>query len=161
MFLFKWPSRAAWQLTALSLIAFSALAIPFGLSTGLYAWAPVAIDGALIGFALYLFIVPAVLEELVFRGPLLWWRDRKGTVPVWIIAVSLALFIAWHPVNTYLFMPEARELFSDWRFLSVAAALGAVATFLALKTRSLWPPIVFHWLIVVGWKSLLGAPDFV
>lgn len=161
MHLFAWPSWQSWRFAAFCTLGFSAIAVPFGLLTGLYSWAPTPFSASLIGLALYLFVIPAVLEELVFRGPLLWWKARKGSVPLWLIAVSLSLFILWHPANTYLFMPEARDLFSDLRFLTVAGALGTVATLLALRTRSLWPPIVFHWLVVVGWKMLLGAPDFV
>ncbi|MEO1303414.1 MAG: CPBP family glutamic-type intramembrane protease [Pseudomonadota bacterium] len=161
MFLFRSPSLADWRGFALALIGFAALAMPFGLATGLYDWSPVPLTGQVIGFAAYLFFVPAVLEELAFRAPLLWWQERRGRVPNWAIIVSLIVFVVWHPANTYLFMPEARALFSDWRFLTVAGTLGAVATALTLTTRSLWPPIVFHWLVVLGWKTLLGAPDFV
>ncbi|MEM6652021.1 MAG: CPBP family glutamic-type intramembrane protease [Pseudomonadota bacterium] len=161
MFMFQWPDRQGWRFSVFCLLAFCGLALPFGLWTGLYSWAPTPLSWSLIGFALYLFVIPAALEEVVFRGPLLWSQARKESVPVWLIVVSLSLFIVWHPANTYVFMPEARDLFSDWRFLTVAGALGCAATLLALRTRSLWPPIVFHWLVVVGWKALFGAPDFV
>ena len=85
---------------------------------------------------------------------------RHGRAPLWTIGLSLLAFILWHPLNATVNLVEARDLFFDWRFLTVATGLGAVATYLAIRTRSLWPPVLFHWLAVVGWTAFLGAPNF-
>ncbi|MEO0607548.1 MAG: CPBP family glutamic-type intramembrane protease [Pseudomonadota bacterium] len=160
MALFRWPGRRAWAEAALYTLAFVLLALPFGLVSGLYKWAPSNDIDALIRFALIAMVLPAILEELVFRGPLLRQQTRTGHVPAWAIAAALIVFVIWHPLNTVLFMPQAAETFRDWRFLLVTAWLGLIATLMTLRTRSLWPAILFHWGIVLAWKSLLGAPGF-
>jgi len=105
-------------------------------------------------------ILPALLEEFVFRGPIIWLASRRSKYTGMAVALSLAAFVLWHPLNGAFLLTEARDWFFDWRFLVIAAGFGAVASWLAFRTRSLWPPIVFHWLAVVGWKAFLGAPAF-
>ncbi|MEL7285262.1 MAG: CPBP family glutamic-type intramembrane protease, partial [Pseudomonadota bacterium] len=66
----------------------------------------------------------------------------------------------WHPINAFTFMPQAAETFLDWRFMLVAGLFGLAATVMTLRSRSLWPAIVSHWVMVVAWKSLFVAPSF-
>ena len=136
------------------------LALPFGLASGFYQWTAPPSGLSLLRTAVIAFFLPAVFEELVFRGPLLWAQTNLDEVPAWAIGLSLAAFVAWHPINAHTLLPQADPVFLDVRFLAIAALLGAVATLMALKTRSLWPPILFHWSVVVGWKATLGAPGF-
>ncbi|MEM6411865.1 MAG: CPBP family glutamic-type intramembrane protease [Pseudomonadota bacterium] len=156
--MFHWPGTEKWRNTLLISLAFAAVTTLFGLSTGLYALAPVPDD--MPRRVAVAFIAPGLLEELAFRGPLLWLAGKRKHAPLWAIIISLSAFVAWHPVNATVYLKEAQMLFFDWRFLTVAAGLGAVATWLALHTRSIWPPILFHWLAVCGWIAFLGAPDF-
>lgn len=154
------PTVRDWQLTGLGLLVFAVTAVPLGFMTGVYRWAPDSDLGGLLRVALIALIAPAILEELVFRGPLVWLQSKRGTAPAWAIGLSLMAFIAWHPLNTVLLMPQAADLFTDWRFLVSAAWLGVIATILVLRTKSIWTAIVFHWVVVVGWKAFLGAPSF-
>lgn len=160
MFLFRNPGREGWGFFLLCLLGFSVLAVPFGMLSGFYRWTAPLDAMEILRMAAIVIVIPAIGEELVFRGPLIWLKEKRGAVPVWAIAVSLIAFIAWHPINAYTFMPQAREIFLDPRFLFIAALLGVVATLLALRTRSLWPPILFHWALVLVWKVFLGAPAF-
>ena len=43
-------------------------------------------------------------------------------------------------------------------FLATVAVLGLLLTRLYVATRSLWPSIIVHWLVVVAWKLFLGGP---
>lgn len=158
--IFGWPSRIDWKLTAAVSIAFAGLATSFGLATGLYIYHPLNDLNELAYRSAIAFFAPGLLEELIFRGPLVWMVLRYRRAPLWAIGLSLLAFILWHPLNAAVNLVEARELFFDWRFLTVATGLGAVATYLAIRTRSLWPPVLFHWLAVVGWTAFLGAPNF-
>lgn len=158
--MFAAPSKQDWRRTGVAFLAFAAIATTFGLATGLYTYAPVTDLPQLARFSAIAFLTPGILEELAFRGPLVWLVRRKGRAAPWAIALSLALFILWHPFNAAVYLTQAQDLFFDWRFLTVAAGLGAVATWLALRARSLWPAIIFHWLCVAGWKAFLGAPTF-
>ena len=158
--LFRWPDFTAWRVTLVMGFGFAVIAASFGLGGGLFEFVPVSDLGDLMRTSLIAFFLPSLLEELVFRGPLIWLIARRGHVPVSVIMVSLGLFVLWHPLNALVYLIPARPVFFDPQFLIVAAGLGAVASFLAVRTRSLWPPVMFHWLAVVGWKAWLGAPAF-
>jgi len=157
--MFRLPASRDWGVAGLAFLAFAAAALGFGFATGFFRFEPTGQASTMRALAVA-FVLPALLEEVVFRGPLIWLAQRAVTGGRLVLAsaLSLALFVLWHPLNASLLLTEARLWFFDWRFLVIAAALGGVATWLALRTRSLWPPIVFHWLAVLGWKELLGGP---
>ncbi|WOR15872.1 CPBP family glutamic-type intramembrane protease [Hyphomonas sp. FCG-A18] len=157
--MFQRPSAADWRLTSLVFIAFAILAVSFGFASGLFQY-ELAEPTSILRTAIIALILPAFLEELVFRGPVLWLAKRQNRYLPLVAGLSFLLFILWHPLNGWLFLTEARDYFFDCRFLIIAAGLGAITTWLACRMRSLWPPIVFHWLAVVGWKACLGAPAF-
>ena len=160
MVLFRLPSTADWLLALACAAGFAALAVPFGLVSGIYRWAPDLLSADTLRVAAISLVLPALMEELVFRGPLMWAAVKRGRAPVWFIVLSLVVYVAWHPLNAFLFMPQAAETFLDWRFLAVTTLFGAAATWMTLRARSLWPAILFHWLLVVAWKGLFGAPSF-
>ncbi|MEO0549651.1 MAG: CPBP family glutamic-type intramembrane protease [Pseudomonadota bacterium] len=160
MFLFRWPNRQDWLITLLGITAFAAVAVPFALLSGIYTWTPDLLSRDTLRVAVVALVLPALMEELVFRGPLVWWQQKRGHVPNWLVLISLAAFVAWHPINAFTFMPQAAEIFLNWRFLAVTSVFGALVTLITLRSRSLWPAILFHWLLVVAWKGLFGAPSF-
>lgn len=155
--LFRWPKTNEWMWSGAVSLAFALLAIGFGFVTGFFRFG-LAEPDTLLRTAVVAFVLPALLEEFVFRGPLVWFA-RRGSERLWLASgVSLLLFVLWHPFNATFMLTDAQEVFFDWRFLAIATGLGAAATALALRTRTLWPPILFHWLAVLGWKAFLGAP---
>ena len=127
-----------------------------GFTTGLYKFEP-HLDLSLVRVAIIAFFIPAIGEEVFFRGMCVLLR-QNGEAALPQMALALILFLAWHPLNAWLFFPSVLPLFSDWRFLLVTALLGAACLYLWQRTRSLWPPILVHWLAVVLWKGFLGAP---
>ncbi|MEO0982779.1 MAG: CPBP family glutamic-type intramembrane protease [Pseudomonadota bacterium] len=153
--LFARPQHGGWAYGLGAFVVFGAFAAAFGLASGLYTWSP-TLDG-LWKTALIAIVLPALGEELVFRGPLLAVSEQTAKLAA---GPLLALFVLWHPLNAALFLPEARELFYDLRFLANAAALGAACTYATLRARSLWPAIALHWAAVVAWKGLFGGPAF-
>mgnify|MGYP001549942058 CR=1 FL=1 len=154
--IFAWPDMDAWREAFLLLCLFSLLAVPFGLQTGLLVWQP-SLDG-LLALMLVAFLAPALLEEVVFRGPLLLFHQRTRKVVA--AAILLFLFVLWHPVNGTFLMTAAGTLFTDLRFLIVAFALGLICTIITLRSKSLWPAVLVHWLVVVSWKGFFGGPQF-
>ena len=108
-----------------------------------------------LGLAATLFVAPALGEELLFRG-LIIPRDRPGGVA---IALSVALFVAWHPLQAVTLGPPWAVAFLDPWFLVCAAILGLALARIYAVTRSLWPCVVGHWMIVLVWKALLGGPS--
>ena len=70
-------------------------------------------------------------------------------------ALPLAIFVAYHLINPD---PRARGVFTDWRFLSLAGALGAACTASYYLTGgSLLAAAVTHWVPVCAWLFLLGG----
>lgn len=104
----------------------------------------------LLAISLSAFLIPALGEELVFRG----WQ-RKG-LPVAAV-LSLVAFILWHPAQAWLNLPFGRPEFLDPRFLSLVAWLGLACTLSRIRSGSIWPAVIIHWGVVVVWKALYGG----
>ena len=88
-------------------------------------------------------ITPAVCEEVLFRGPIL--RGLARGFPPWLaIGISAALFSLFH-LNPYRLVPTF--------------ALGVMLGWLALRTGSLLPGMIMHFLNngIVILLSVLGA----
>jgi predicted Abi (CAAX) family protease len=116
-------------------------------STGVLRSNPLSSRGELLPIWLSAFLVPALSEELIFRGWL-----RRG-MPIAAVA-SLLAFIAWHPLQVGLNLPFARPEFLDPRFLSLVAWLGLACTLSRLRSGSIWPAVIIHWGVVVVWIAL-------
>lgn len=147
------PHRWCLAATGAAFLGFAAVALPWTLAFDLVRWAPRS-DGVW-AIAAVVMVKPALLEELVFRGPLL-------LVPLrWAMAASLgllALFVLAHPLNAAFLEPGLRPWFFDARFLAVVALLGGVAGWLTRASGRLYPAVLFHWAVVVIWLFLLGGP---
>jgi membrane protease YdiL (CAAX protease family) len=89
-------------------------------------------------------IVAPLVEEFYFRGILLSWIARKATVYAAIPASAL-VFALLH------FRFAAHPGVEGWYFTGVIALVGLVNGVLAVVTRSLWIPILFH----AGYNSAL------
>lgn len=110
---------------------------------------------AFLRLAAVAILIPALGEELVFRGILQ--PHRLGVTKDWrLSALSLAAFVLWHPVQVWLGLPMAQEVFTDPAFLILVALLGALCTALTHRSGSLWPAVLLHWIVVVGWKAGTG-----
>jgi len=153
-----WPAAGRWKtalgiaLPATAIIALSGFLggwLRFDPATDLRSW--------LIAAAI-LFVVPALVEELVFRGVLLSWfatvSQRWGN---WL---SIGLFVLWHPVQALTFGPPWSAIFLQPSFLFATFILGIVLTHIRIVSQSLWPVIVIHWLLVLAWKLLFGGPFY-
>jgi predicted Abi (CAAX) family protease len=69
------------------------------------------------------------------------------------------LFVLWHPPQGLIFGPHwAAIMLNPW-FLACVGALGFASARLYLRTGSIWPSVLLHWLVVVAWKALLGGPS--
>ena len=108
----------------------------------------------MLGLAATLFLAPALGEELLFRGLLI----PRGRPTVAAMALSALLFALWHPLQALTFGPPWAGAFLDPWFLVAVAILGIVLARIYAATRSLWPCVLVHWLVVLGWKALLGGP---
>lgn len=139
--------RAAIEGVALFLAVMLAGAIAFQSGVLVLDPMPRASVGAL---SLSAFILPALVEELVFRGWL-----RSGA-PLAAVAGFLA-YVLWHPVQVWLGLPSARPDFLDPAFLGLVAWLGLACTLARIRSGSIWPGVVIHWGAVVVWLALFGG----
>jgi predicted Abi (CAAX) family protease len=150
---------------SLAIVAvYGALALGLGFATGFlslpWSWPPIA---EVLPRAAGLLLMPALVEELLFRVCLIPhpiegfpWRSQVG----WV-ALSLSLFVAYHPVAARLWYPQARPLFDRPQFLLQATLLGLACSLAFVATGSLWPPVLIHWLAVLIWlEPLRGRERF-
>jgi len=154
------PFAMAQLLIVLALVGlYGLVVIPLALASGLLRtpWRRLT-PQAWLPLALRLMVMPALLEESIFRILLLpspqLDLDLTGRV-AWA-ALSVGLFVMYHPLAGRFWYPEGRELFAEARFL-VPCTLLAVACVVAFEiTGSLWAPVLIHWLTVLIW---LGPCD--
>lgn len=155
-----WPNLHGWRDTALLALAYAMVGIPIGLITGrlIPEWPSIPFEQAL-AFMLITLLTPSLMEELLFRVLLIPHNtELVSSTRRWIWAsISLIVFIVWHPFTAWLLHPWARPVFYDPVFLLLAGMLGLTCTLAYLRTGSIWPPVVIHWLTVVVWKLCLGS----
>lgn len=141
--------EAAWLLPLLLFV---------GSAGGLVQWRP-TFDVAILKLAGLAIIIPSLGEELLFRAAILPAPTKNTPLPLASLLLSIALFVAWHPIQAFVFGPHwARIVLNPW-FLAAVVALGLASARLYWKTGSLWPSVGLHWLTVVGWKALLAGPS--
>ena len=151
---------AGLALAALLLGAYAGIALPLGHTSGFLS-APVAALRPLLLLqrAPALLLTPTLVEETLFRAALLP-HPLEGlgaaTSLAWG-AMSVGLFVAWHPLAGRLWYPRGRRLFDDGRFLLLAGLLGLTCVIAYQLTGSIWPPVLIHWLVVLIWLELLGG----
>jgi len=148
----------------LVLAVYGALALGLGVASGFlslsWQWPPL---GQALPRLARLLLLPALVEELLFRVLLiphpiegLPWQPLLG----WN-ALSLGLFVLYHPVAARLWYPQGRAVFDDPRFLLQATLLGVACSLAYGFTGSLWPSVLIHWLAVVIWlEPLQGRNRF-
>jgi len=149
------PALPYWALAALLLMLFVHVTGLLGLMTGFLKFEPVSGPIAL-RIVLITPFIPALAEETLFRGYLPN-RAQTSRPRLWI-AVSTAIFVAWHGVLT-LILPGAGPIFLRPDFLATSACLGVVCATLRMRSGSIWPGVVVHWIVVAGWLMVLGGPS--
>lgn len=110
-----------------------------------------------------LLVFPCIPEEFVFRG-LLIRRDALdggGKRAAAQIGLSALLFTLWHPLNALTINKSAQPFFLNSWFLGITFLLGLTCGYAYVRSRSLWTPILIHWLTVLVWVICLGGRNLV
>jgi uncharacterized protein len=149
------PSPRHWAETLALGVAAGAAGYALGRATGLFRPRPGA---PRLADALAVLVVPALGEELIFRGALTPSRDEVRD-DVRAVAGSTALFTLWHVLEAATFMRGARATFLRPDFLALAALEGVVCAWLRRRTGSIWPGVLLHAAEVFVWKTWLGGDD--
>jgi predicted Abi (CAAX) family protease len=149
----------------LVLLAYAGLALELGRRSGFlpdvrnrHTWRfrPLA---PLLRQAGWLFLMPSMTEELVFRVALLP-HPLEGPGPAARLgwgAISVGLFVLYHPLAGVCWYPKARKVFHNHRFLLQCSLLGVACVLTYNLTGSLWAPVLIHWLAVTLWLWPLGG----
>jgi predicted Abi (CAAX) family protease len=154
------PTLRQWLEVALLFGMFTAAALPVGLASGLLALTPVRENaGALVVFAAVALAVPSLFEETLFRAALLPHPSERRSGPglVLNVLVAVALFVLGHPLVAWLLAPATRPLAYNPVFLGLCAFFGVISSAAYLRTGSIWPGVLMHWAVVVGWKIWFGG----
>jgi predicted Abi (CAAX) family protease len=158
------PGWREWGIAALALLIYGAIALPIGLRTGFLQWRMSGYSPMpLLKTLFFLFLSPALWEELVFRVLLLPHPNSVQSTQDFFIpaAFSLALFVLYHPVNAIILYRSGNPTFFHPIFLFLTAFLGVICTLVYWLTGSLWTIAIVHWLVVAIWLlSLNGLSKF-
>ena len=139
-----------------------------------------AFTNPFIGEALRIFFVPAMVEEVFIRGILQRWVIETQTSWIQLLLSvfwGVVFFVAYHPLvfgplidffrtrdnkkdkedETKAKTSFYKKTFQDYRFLVLVSLLGIVCTLTYLRVQTIWPCILFHWIVVVFWIMFLGG----
>ena len=162
--LFALPKGPEILFSVVVFLIYMAVALPVGFCSGFFTIQILKTNmWVMIALPIFLFFIPSLFEEIVFRGFLLPHKERKiSTIHLlFYAAFSVALFIAWHPINAMTINNPAFSMFTNPIFLSLAALMAIACTITYLRTGSLWIPIAIHWLTVLVWVFFLSGRNFV
>jgi membrane protease YdiL (CAAX protease family) len=149
------PDAAIWARLGIGLLLLLLLSWLLN-QIGLARWHP---DFAfLFGFGVVAALGTSLGEEALFRGILLR-PPPDGGSGFAAAALSALVFALWHPLQTIFYDPLWEPYAWRWWFLAGTGLLGFACARLTLSTRSLWPAIVLHLLVALGWKTLYGIPS--
>jgi predicted Abi (CAAX) family protease len=149
------PQGTDWGLGLVLLLGYALIALLWGQRSALLRWQPVTSPQTIaitLGIAL---IVPALMEETLFRVLLL--PDPNHAYFYGWAVGGLMLFILAHPLNALLFFPHRKETFFNPHFLALAGLLGLICTIAYQQSESLWLPVLLHWIPVGLWLLLWGG----
>jgi len=154
---FALPPRAAWGRLAIEAAWSLPLAAMLCAVGGLLDPGWTDQPGQLFRLALVALVVPALGEELLFRVLLLPAPGAPASGPR--LALSVFLFVVWHPPQALIFGPHWAVIVLNPGFLAAVAVLGLALGRLYLRTGSIWPCILLHWTAIMAWKAFFGAPS--
>ncbi|MGF1522246.1 MAG: type II CAAX prenyl endopeptidase Rce1 family protein [Leptolyngbyaceae cyanobacterium] len=149
-----------WLITLGALLLYGAIALPYGFYTRFLQVSIAPMRSWLAPLRMIqLFIVPAMVEEGIFRVLLLPHPLEGIETNRWLLwaLLSLTAFVLYHPLNARLFYPPGRGTFSDQRFLVLVVLLGVVCSGVYALTGSFWAIALIHWVVVVVWLLALGG----
>ncbi len=141
---------------------FGLFALGIGFSSGLFDYG--LLEGKIVFFLPFtLLVFPSFIEEVFFRGLLIPndARLRGGRKILIYLLSSTSFFVLWHPIAALVINPAARTFFLNPCFLLIAALLGSACGISYVLSRSLWVPIIMHWLTVVAWVIFLGGRNMI
>lgn len=140
------------------LAVLSPVLLLIGFAGDLMRWAP-KLDLAMLKLAVIAVIIPSLGEELLFRAAILPKPEADAPLPIKWMALSTILFVLWHPIQAPIYDGEFGAMMLNPFFLVAVALTGWACARLYWKTRSIWPAVALHWIVIMAWKALLDGPS--
>jgi predicted Abi (CAAX) family protease len=158
------PKRADLIFSTIVFCIYMLIALPFGFLTGFFEFGILEADiRSMFFLPIFLFFIPSIFEELIFRGFLLPHKHRK--LPrkhvFFYSVVSILVFVGCHPLNGLTLARFAYPIFINPAFLFLATLMAIACTITYLRSGSIWIPVCIHWLTVLVWVLLLGGRNSV
>ena len=154
------PNGKSYLVGFILLFAYAAIAIFWGFKTNFLKFQLLPSNTKIRRIVVTAFFTPALLEEIVFRIFLLPQPTRDLSQLSWIaIAINIAIFVTYHPLNALTFFPQGQKTFFNYTFLSLAGLLGFICIIAYWQSGSLWLPVILHWIVVITWLVILGGYD--
>ncbi len=151
-----------WKHWGIWLVLYGSAALGIGIATNLFQLQ--FLDLRRFWFLpITLLVFPCLLEELFFRGVLINRDvlDKGHKQALMQIGFSALAFTLWHPLNAWTINKSAQPFFFNPWFLIIVFLLGLICGYSYVRSRSLWTPILIHWLTVLIWVIGLGGRNLV
>ncbi|WP_310484094.1 type II CAAX prenyl endopeptidase Rce1 family protein, partial [Chamaesiphon sp. VAR_48_metabat_403] len=159
------PSLSGWLFTGGLLASYAIVSLAIGFRSGFLKFHLHRVSSSGLSKSVrsifYLFFMPALVEEFIFRQLLLPHPIETQTfrnIYLWSF-ISLVVFILYHPFNARTFYKLGDPTFMDWRFLTLTGLLGAVCAIAYLTTGSIWSSVIIHWVVVSAWIEIFGGKE--
>ena len=135
--------------------------LTLGFTAGIFEYKPLT-SNIIAYLPFTLLVVPSIFEEIMFRGLLIPINTlQSGTKStLFYISISTILYVVWHPFVALL-NPVSAIYFLNPYFLIIVAFLGVTCGASYVYSKSLWVPILIHWVTVLFWVMLLGGRNLI
>jgi predicted Abi (CAAX) family protease len=158
------PTLWDWLTTLVILLVSGAIALFIGFTQGILQWHPWQAPWyRQLGMALRLLIVPALVQEYIFRVLLI--PYPKDWIPAWHwwawAVLALGLFVGWQWLYARFVRRSRFPIITHPMCLTLITILGLACTLTYRLTGSLWTITLIHWAFVTAWWMLLGGKQHV
>ncbi len=142
-----------WRTIGTALLAYAAIALPLGASLSFLAF---GLDADLVAkalpMALAIFWLNALPEELLFRGVLQNWLERRSSGAVALL-LAAAIFGFAHLNNPTALHPAV----PNWPYVLMASLAGLAYGWTWWRTRKITCSAIVHALVNLTWLSFLDG----
>lgn len=154
------PTLKSWLFTFFLLLIIALICLPIGFQSGLLEFEILHLSFiGMIKILVSRFFFPCFAEELLFRVLLL--PSPTPNTPVNIkltmAFISIVLYVIGHPIFAALVYQKAFGVFTNPGFLLSTLVLGITLTISYWHSRSIWSPVVIHWIVVVVWLLIFDG----
>jgi len=151
------PTKNIWSWVGITAV-FGVTALGIGFSAGLY-------NVQLLDMQRYwyipilLLLFPCIPEEVFFRGLLIprdvadCHRSKWAAYSIF----SASIFTLSRPMYALIIDPKVNPFFLNLNFLLIVFLLGITCSLVYILSRSIWVPVIIHWLTALVWLLFLGG----